>query len=170
MAMLRVGFGEVGIFDKRYERSVLQIDGIVMLNGKCYLGHGARLCVTENGVLTIGNNYVNTAAGRILCSKLITIGDNVLVSWNTTIMDTDWHQIKNVISNEVYKESRDIFIGKNVWIGMGGIVLKGSIIPSGCIIAANAVVTKAFNNENSVLAGNPAVEKKHCVTLHRELI
>lgn len=167
-AMLKIGFGEVGIFDKRYERSVIQIDGEIHLNGKCCLGQGARLCVTEKGILSFGDNYINTAAGNILCAKRISIGDDVLVSWNTTIMDTDWHHVENVITKEIFDKSREITIGSNVWIGMGATILKGSVIPKGCIIAAKAVVTKSFENENTLLVGNPAIEKKHGVTLHKE--
>lgn len=51
---------------------------------------------------------------------------------------------------------------------MGASILKGSVIPKGCIVAANAVITKSFENENALLAGNPAIEKKHGVTLHKE--
>lgn len=167
-ALLKVGFGRVGIFDKHYERSILQIDGEIHLNGKCLLGQGARLCVTEKGILSFGDNYNNSAACNILCSKRIVFGDNVLASWNTTIMDTDWHRVENVITKEIFDKSCEIIIGNNVWIGMGSSVLKGCVIPSGCIIAANAVVTKVFNNENTLLAGNPAIEKKRGVTLHKE--
>ena len=46
----------------------------------------------------------------------------------------------------------------------GASLLKGSVIPTGCIVAAEAVITKTFKNENTLLAGNPAVEKKHGVT------
>ena len=163
-ALLRVGFGKVGIFDNRYERSILQIDGEIHLNGKCSLGQGARLCVTEKRTLTFGDNYNNTAAGNIICTKRISFGDDVLVSWNTTIMDTDWHRVENVITKEIIDKSREITIGNNVWIGMGASILKGSVIPNGCIVAAEAVITKTFKNENTLLAGNPAVEKKHGVT------
>ena len=162
--MFKIGFGSVGIFDKRYERSILQIDGIIELKGKCSMGQGARICVTKNAVLSFGDNFINSAAGNVICADRIIIGDNVLVSWNTTIMDTDWHRIVNVQTKEIFEQTRNIYIGNNVWIGMGASVLKGSVIPNGCIIASNAVITKVFNNENSLLAGNPAVEKKYSVS------
>lgn len=166
-AMLKIGFGDVGIFDKRYERSILQIDGTIEIKGKCNFGQGGRICVAKDAVLAFGDNFANSAECSIICYNRIVIGDNVVVSWNTTIIDTDLHKVENVITKEIYEESREIIIGNNVWIGMGSIILKGCIIPAGCIIAANAVVTKVFINENAILAGNPAVEKKHGVTLHR---
>lgn len=166
-AMLKVGFGMVGIFDKRYERSILQIDGTIQIKGKCSFGQGARICVAKDAVLALGENFTNSAECSIICTNRIDIGDNVVVSWNTTIIDTDLHKVENVNTNELYEESREIIIGNNVWIGMGSTVLKGCVIPTGCIIAANAVVTKVFLTDNTILAGNPAVEKKHGVTLHR---
>lgn len=166
-AMLRIGFGNVGIFDKKYQRCILQIDGIIELNGKCSLKSGARLSVAEGGCVSFGDNFCNTAAINIICRKRIIFGNNVLVSWNTTIMDTDWHSVENILTRETYTDTKEIRIGNNVWVGMNSTILKGSVIPNGCIIAANAVVTKKFERENALLAGNPAMEKKFGVTLHR---
>jgi acetyltransferase-like isoleucine patch superfamily enzyme len=35
-------------------------------------------------------------------------------------------------------------------------VLKGAVIPNGCVVAAGSVVTKRFEEENSLIAGTPA--------------
>ena len=60
--------------------------------------------------------------------------------------------------------SKEIYIGDNVWLAMNGIVLKGSYIPKGSIIGAGAVVSGRFEEENILIAGNPAIVCKHNIT------
>ena len=50
-------------------------------------------------------------------------------------------------------------IGKNVWIGANVTILKDSVIGDNCVVGAGSVV-KGKYRENTVIAGNPAVEKK----------
>lgn len=166
--MLSIGFGQVGIFDKRYERSILQISGTIVLNGKAILGHGSRLCVGKEGIVTFGNKFTNTANMSIVCVSRITFGDNVLTSWNTLVMDTDWHHIENAETHTVYPCTKEIIIGKKVWICTRSVVLKGSVIPDGCIIGANSLVSKQFNEENVLIAGNPAKVMKRNITRHMQ--
>lgn len=47
-------------------------------------------------------------------------------------------------------------IGDNVFIGTGAKIIGDVTIADGCIIGANAVVTKNFLEENSIIAGVPA--------------
>lgn len=47
-------------------------------------------------------------------------------------------------------------IGDNVFLGSGAKIIGEVHIANGCIIGANAVVTKDFLEENSIIAGVPA--------------
>ena len=161
---MSIGFGDVGLYDKRYDRSVVEICGTVIVNGKVSLGTGSVLSVSSKGTVTFGNNFCNTANIQIVCDDHITFGDDVLVSWNTLIMDTDFHKIKNLTTDEVYAETCPIDIGDNVWIGCRTVVLKGSRIPNGCILGANSVCAKSYEAENCIIAGNPAEIRKTGVT------
>lgn len=166
---LSIGFGDVGLYDKRYNRSVLEIYGSVIVNGKALLGIGSVLSVSSKGTVTFGNNFCNTANIQIVCDNHITFGDDVLVSWDTLIMDTDFHNVKNLKTEEVHEESQPIKIGNNVWIGCRAVILKGSKIPNGCILGANSVCTKSYDTENSIIAGNPAEIRKTGVTRLRSM-
>ena len=169
-AMLKVGFGCVGIYDKKYERSILQIDGCIVLRGKATFGHGSRICVTSNGTLSIGDNFNNTAMTAIVCDNNITFGDNVLVSWDTLVMDTDWHAMQRTDTGEIFGCSKPIIIGNNVWLCTRCIILKGGEIADGCIVGASSVVSKHFMTPNTIIVGNPAVEKRHGITRYIERI
>ena len=67
----------------------------------------------------------------------------------------------NTITNETFSCVGEFSIGNNVWLGWRAVVLKNSCIPDGCIVAVNALVNKSFVTRQTLLAGNPAKERKH---------
>lgn len=163
--ILTVGFEQVGIFDKRFERSVLQIDGIVEIaEGAVNIGQGGRICVMSGGRLKFDGDFINTASIEIICNKEISFGRGVLTSWNILVMDTDFHPVRNIVNGNVSCPDGRIHICDYVWIGARSIILKGAIIPQGCIVGAGSCCNKKFTEENCLLAGSPAVIKKHGVT------
>lgn len=166
--LLSVGFGNVGVFDKKYERSIWEVNGCIELNGKAIFGHGSRLCVGKNGTLILGAHFYNTAAMTVVCQKRIMFGDNVITSWNTLVMDTDFHSVYNVATKETYLVSKDVIIGNNVWLCTRSVILKGTIIADGCIVGANSLCSKKFTMKECLIAGNPAEIRKQNVTIAKE--
>lgn len=65
--MFKVGFGNVGVFDKKYERTMLQIGGTIELSDKkvCF-GHGSRICVYPGGVLRFNGEFNNSTSMTII--------------------------------------------------------------------------------------------------------
>lgn len=86
-----LGFGDVGIFDRKYDRGIWQNSGDIYFNGRCSLGHGSK--ISNSGTLILGKNFINTAKCQIICKKKVSFGDNVLVSWDSLIMDSDFHAL-----------------------------------------------------------------------------
>lgn len=43
-----------------------------------------------------------------------------------------------------------------MWIGKRVLCLKGTIIPDNCVVGGGSVVTKRFDEPNSIIVGNPA--------------
>lgn len=87
--------------------------------------------------------------------SLITIGDNVDINKNFTIMTHDYSSFvfKNLYG-EFINSSGMVNIGSNIYFGTDVIVLKGVRIGNNCIIAAGSVVVKDIP-DNSVAAGVP---------------
>lgn len=149
-----VGFGSgEGTADVKYVRSVLEVSGTIIVEDYLRLGAGTRLCVS--GTLHV-NSMTNTSRLHLVCMDKITIGKNVLIGWDTCIMDSDMHTILNLETKEILPKTSQVTIGDNVLIGTRCLILKGSNIPNGCIVGARSVVTKPFSISNSILAGNPA--------------
>ena len=162
--MISIGYAKVGVFDATYSRSILDIGGKINFKGVAIFGQGSKICVEEGGILTIGDNYINSAEGTIHCKKQIIIGDNT-VSYDTFITDTDSHATIDTQTKKVSSAESPVFVGDNVWIGMKASVLKGSKISDGSIVAACSLVNKVFEEENILLAGIPA----KCVKQNRIL-
>lgn len=151
--IIRIGFGYVGIFDKNNSRSIWENSGQVYWGGKCSIGHGSKISVGKKGKLIIGNNFCITAESQIVCQKQILIEDDVLISWECLIMDTDFHDI--FVNDIKINDDKEIIIRKNVWIGCRSTILKGVEVYSGNVIAANTNLTRTIRKSNIIIAGNP---------------
>ncbi|MDD2266018.1 acyltransferase [Sulfuricurvum sp.] len=159
--MIRIGFGNIEMIDYRYQRTVVFLEGTLTFKGKCKIGLGSKLIVT--GELELGENFLISGDGTIICNKKITIGDHSQMAWESIIMDTDHHQIYDE-NNRCINEDKEVSIGNNVWIGARSFILKGSSVKDGCIIGANTTVTKPSDALNAIIAGNPARVVKENIT------
>jgi acetyltransferase-like isoleucine patch superfamily enzyme len=111
---------------------------------------------SPNSVLEIGENFAMTG-GTLCASARITIGNNVTIGANTSVIDTDFHPIESShrLMAPQNGQAESIVIRDNVFIGMNCIILKGVTIGEGAVIGAGSIVT---GNVPScvVVAGNPA--------------
>jgi len=153
--IVRIGFGNVKLVDFAYERTILHIEGTITFRGKCKIGKASKIEVGPYGHLDVGKNFLISAKSKIICHKHIQIGQDSIFAWDSLLMDTDYHDIYN-LNAECINVDQEILIGEKVWIGARSTILKGSVLPSHSIVAANAVVTKKYDIENCILAGNPA--------------
>lgn len=149
-----VGSYGVGIFDEKRSRAIWQVSGTVVFEGKCSIGHGSKISVAKEAILTLGNNFKITAESSIVCTKNIKIGHNCLMSWDILIMDTDFHLIKN-LEGEILNQNSSIIVEDHVWIGCRSVILKGSYIPKNSIVGAGSILSKKMVYENSLYLGAP---------------
>ena len=155
--MIHFGFHEVPIIDS--EKSLLEIGGKLYFNGTAYIGKGSRIVVAKEGVVEFGDHFAVSASSFIYCYKSIRFGNNIQLSWNDLIMDSDSHAIYD--ENGIrFNDNKGIEVMDNVWIGCDCKVLKGAVIPSNCVIGANSVVTSASIDANSLAVGSPAKSVK----------
>lgn len=111
---------------------------------------GAYISIADNAVLELGSGSINRNS-NIACFNHIVIGEDVTISENVVIRDSDNHEI---IRNG-FKMDAPIVIGDHVWIGINATILKGVHIGRGAVIAAGSVVTKDIP-ERSLVGGVPA--------------
>ncbi len=157
-AMVKIGFGDVGHYDRKRSRSIWQVSGTVSFGGKASIGHGSKISVRGN--LCFGADFNMTAESTIVCAKEIRFGNDCLLSWDILVMDTDEHPLYNK-DNERINPDKAIQVGDHVWIGCKCVLLKGAVVPDNTVVAAGTLLTSSFSGEHQVIGGNPPTILKH---------
>jgi acetyltransferase-like isoleucine patch superfamily enzyme len=152
---IRLGYSGSGIAAFEYTGVNLELhdSAILRLHGTSLIGYGCSLCVYPNAVLEIGSGTYLAANSVIKCLKRVCIGSDCAISWNVTILDSDFHPWS--IHGKEREISNDVVIEDHVWIGNGAMILKGVTIGTGSIIAAGSIVTKDIP-PHCLAVGNPA--------------
>lgn len=168
-AMVSIGGGGIGTIDFRYERTVWDNRGTIIFAGKASFGRGARLSVSEGGELRIGDSFHLSGRSSIICDYKISFGNNLLLSWDILIMDSDFHPIRNNKGNMV-NPPQEIVIGNHVWVGCRTMILKGVNICDDVIIAAGSLVSKDITEPHAVWksSGDSLGVIKHDVSWDQE--
>jgi len=121
------------------------------------INHRILLATVEAGaVLEIGANF-GMSGGCICVANKVTIGNNVAIGANSTIVDTDFHPLDPDMRllSSADASSAPVVIEDDVFIGMNCLILKGVTIGRGSVIGAGSVVAKAVP-ASVIAAGNPA--------------
>lgn len=151
-AMVRIGFGDVGHYDRKRSRTIWQVSGSVTFGGTTGIGHGSKVSV--RGKLTFGNDFNMTAESTIVCAKEITFGNDCLIGWDVLVMDTDEHPLFDETGKRINPD-KPIAVGNHVWIGCKCTLLKGTKVPDNTTIAAGTLLKSAFTGSDQVIGGNP---------------
>ena len=131
----------------------MQENAKIVVNGKFSFYYGADIQLFKGATLILNGGYANIGC-QIRCRNKITIGKNVAIAHNVSIMDSDFHRIHDESGRHI-NPSRPVVIGDNVWIGRNSIILKGVTVGEGAVIAAGSVVTKDVP-PHCIAAGVPA--------------
>jgi len=161
--LIQIGFGKVGITDFKRSRAVWEVDGDIIFNGRAFIMTGCKINVMQNAQLIIGDDFNMSVECVIIAQKKIQIGNSSGISWESLVMDTDFHHIYDEDGVE-FNQPKEIIIGDKVWVGCKCTLLKGAEIPSGSIVAANSMVTKKLSGEKSIFGGNPIRTLKSNIT------
>jgi acetyltransferase-like isoleucine patch superfamily enzyme len=149
-----------GFVDKRSAVSSVVI-------GRDCLIAGSLVTETDQSEIAIGDNVFIGANTILDCVVSIHIEDDVLISYQCILADSDNHSVDYSIRKKDLASWRDgkhdwsttisrpIVVSKGAWIGARAIILKGVTIGEGAIVGAGSVVTKDVPAWTMV-AGNPA--------------
>lgn len=129
---------------------------------------GVHFAVGESASIQIGN-YCYFTNALLLCELNIRIGDYVMIGWNATIADTDFHPIapaERIVDaiacsplGDAYHRPKikklAVTIDDNVYIGPNAVIFKGVNIGQGAFIEAGTVITSDVPPSVRIM-GNPA--------------
>ena len=129
---------------------------------------GVHFAIGEGGRISIGD-YCYFTNAVLLCELELRFGNYVVIGWNATIADTDFHplapaeRIADAIACSALGQGRPrpeiakkpVVIENDVWIGPNATILKGVRVGAGAWIEAGSLVTRDVPPRSRVL-GNPA--------------
>ena len=116
----------------------------------------------DNNKIFIGENtsFFGDTQLAAMEGTSIRIGEDCMFSSDIQFRTGDSHSIID-FNGKRLNPSENIYIGNHVWVGTKVICLKGVHIADNCIVGAGSLLTKKFNEENVIVAGNPAKIVKH---------
>lgn len=110
--------------------------------------------------LKVGSGFSIASHGRFILGNsgnVLDIGENCMFSSNVVVRGGEYpHLIFDKESGEYLDVSEGIFIGNHVWVGEGAFIGKSVTLPDDCIVGTRSVVTRRFDEQHCVIAGNPA--------------
>ncbi len=165
-ANVQLGVGTVLKGQHVFQRFQSKLDPAVIMGQHCTMD-GAHFSIGEKARVRIGD-YCYFTHAILVCEAEIQIGDYVVMGWNATICDSDFHpispaeRIRDIVACRLGESSRrppipvgPVIIEHDVWIGPNATILKGVRIGSGALIEPGALVTRSVPPRSRVL-GNPA--------------
>jgi acetyltransferase-like isoleucine patch superfamily enzyme len=149
-----------------FKRFHSRIEKALIIGAHCTMD-GVHFDLGEQGRVTIGDCYFTNAV--LLCELELRLGNYVLIGWNATVTDTDFHplapaeRIADAIACSPLGQGRPrpavvkrpVVIEDGVWIGPNATILKGVRIGAGAFIEPGSMVTRDVPARARVL-GNPA--------------
>jgi acetyltransferase-like isoleucine patch superfamily enzyme len=164
---VHVGTGTVIGGEQTFKRFRAKSDGALLIGANCTM-EGVHFAIEAQGRVTIGD-YCYFTNALLLCELELRIGSYVMMGWNSSIADSDFHpidpaeRIADAIACSPQGEGRPrppiskrpVIIEDRVWIGPNATILKGVRIGEGAFIEPGSLVTRDVPPRARVL-GNPA--------------
>lgn len=150
-----------------FERFFSKREPGLVLGDRVLVYTWTNFAVEEDGVVDVGHDSILVGA-QFMCANRISLGRRVVVSYNVTIADADFHprdpDARRIDAKALAPgstrprpqlESSPVVISDDVWIGIGATILKGVHVGSGARIEPGCVVTRDVP-AGVTMAGNPA--------------
>jgi len=166
-ANVRVGRNSIVTGDHAFKRFLSKREPALVIGNHCTLD-GVHFALGPEGQVEIGD-YCYFTNAVLLCDLEVRIGSYVVVGWNTSIADTDFHpiapaeRIADAVACSPLGRGRKrpevvrnaVIIEDDVWIGPNATILKGVRIGAGAFVEAGSLLTRDVPPRARVL-GNPA--------------
>jgi acetyltransferase-like isoleucine patch superfamily enzyme len=153
--------------DHAFKRFRSRLDPALTIGADCTMD-GAHFALGEEARVAVGD-YCYFTNAILLCELELRIGSYVVIGWNATIADTDFHpiapaeRIADAVACSPLGQGRPrpaivrrpVVIEDDVWIGPNATILKGVRIGAGAFVEAGALVVRDVPPRTRVV-GNPA--------------
>lgn len=154
-----IGFGqrfEIPSISKGTSEFVLK--GKLVFKGHAHIGKDYFFFVNKDAYCEFGFMGCLGSDVKLICMESIIIGNWAGIAYESQIIDTNYHPMKNTLTGEYFSLKSPIKIGDYNAISNRVSIMPGTITPNKCVIASNSVCNKDYSSlgENILLGGIPA--------------
>ena len=145
-------------------RRVFHDGNIISRNNTVRLG--SITYVADNCLISLfGNKSYVRIADKVTIRTLeiqvstkgkVFIDTDVMMARSIKILQTSQHLIFDLDTKLRINQSKDVYVGKHVWLGWESMLLGGTHIPNNCILGARSITSSVFKHANCIIAGSPA--------------
>lgn len=153
--MIRLGFNQSNIFPNN-GISWLN-EGKIIFKGKVVIGSESYLVVRASGNVTFGDDFLNTAAMKLVSCIGIEFGQGTRFGWNSLIMDTNFHPLYDMEKEKFKKAYGKIKIGDYNWFGTQCMIMHSVETPKRCIFGARSIITRGGQYESYCVHGGSPI-------------
>lgn len=149
--MIRLGFNRVNIFP---DNGISWLnEGTIIFKGKVAIGSDSYIVVRPTGSVEFGDDFLNTAAMKMVSCIGIEFGKGTRFGWNGLIMDTNFHPLYDMEKEHFKKAYGKIKIGEYNWFGTQCMIMHSVETPERCIFGARSVITRGGQFESYCVHG-----------------
>ena len=132
-------------------------NNIIEIGADSSIAEGDLYIEDDNNKIEIGDQTRMCGKIHLACteSKTIKIGNDCLFSSEIVFRTGDSHSLVDMEGNRI-NSAADIELGNHVWVGYRALINKGVYIAPNNVVGTGAIVTKKFEESNTVIAGVPA--------------
>lgn len=180
-----IGFGQK--FEKMTQSkgvAEIFIDGTLNFKGHAHFGKDVFLSVDKDAFCQFGFMGCLGSDVKLICTNKIIIGDWTGIGYESQIIDTNSHPMKNTLTNNYYPMNGSIIIGNYNAISNRVSIMLGTKTADNTVIASNSLCNKDYTGlgNNVLIGGIPSkliknnfkrdweIEKEHLMKSKRVVI
>ncbi len=159
-----MGFGQKFEKQKRSKGTAeFSLEGKLILNGPVHMAKDVFFHVGPGAVCEFGYMSALGSDVKLICSQQIKIGDWSGIGYESQVIDTNAHPMKNTQTGQRYPMSGPIIIGSHNAVSNRVSIMPFTQTPDFCVIASNTLCTKDYTSlgRNILIGGIPAKLLKH---------
>lgn len=154
-----IGFGQSFEFPTTY-RGIAEIvlKGKLVFKGYAQIGKDCVIYISKRGYCEFGYMATLGSNVKLICDKKVILGDWTGIGYESQIIDTNSHPMKNTITGEFYPINGEIILGNYNSISNRVSIMPNTQTPDYCVVASNSLCNKDYTSlgNNILIGGMPS--------------
>lgn len=154
-----IGFGQKFEFPSTSKGTAeLSLKGNLCFKSNAHIGLDYAILIDKDGYCEFGFMGCLGSNVKLICTQKIIIGKWCGIGYDSKIIDTNSHPMKNTLTGKVYPISSSIELGNYNAFSNSVSIMPGTKTPNNCVIASHTICNKDYTDlgENILIGGIPA--------------